>query len=68
MTNAIRSRDNTVDLAFGWDPTEPVATRPLWMQRPTGSYSFFYFHDGNKNVSDVVSYQSVRGGVADADC
>ena len=48
--------NNTVDLAFGWDPTEPVATRPLWMQRVSGTYNFFYFHDGNKNVSDVVSY------------
>ena len=53
--------NNTVDLAFGWDPTEPVATRPLWMQRVSGTYNFFYFHDGNKNVSDLVSYQSVRG-------
>ena len=53
--------NNAVDLAFGWDPTEPVATRPLWMQRVSGSYNFFYFHDGNKNVSDLVSYQSVRG-------
>lgn len=40
------SKVYTSDLAFGWDPTEPVATRPLWMQRPAGSYSFFYFHDG----------------------
>ncbi len=53
--------NNTVDLAFGWDPTEPVATRPLWMQRVSGSYNFFYFHDGNKNVSELVSYQSARG-------
>ena len=27
----------------------------------SGSYNFFYFHDGNKNVSDIVSYQSARG-------
>lgn len=53
--------NNAVDLAFGCDPTEPIATRPLWMQRPAGSYNFFYFHDGNKNVSDLVSYQSARG-------
>ena len=33
----------------------------LWVQRPTGSYNFFCFHDGNKNVSELVSYQSVRG-------
>ena len=53
--------NNAVDLAFGWDLTEPVATRPLWMQRVSGTYNFFYFHDGNKNVSDLVSYQSARG-------
>ena len=53
--------NNAIDLAFGWDPTEPAATRPLWMQRPAGSYNFFYFHDGNKNVSELVSYQSARG-------
>ena len=53
--------NNAVDLAFGWDPTEPIATRPLWMQRVSGTYNFFYFHDGNKNVSDLVSYQSARG-------
>ena len=41
--------------------SHPVATRPLWMQRVSGSYNFFYFHDGNKNVSDLVSYQSARG-------
>ena len=36
-----------------WDPTEPVATRPLvWL---AGDGPAYYFHDGNKNVSDVVS-------------
>ncbi len=36
-----------------WDPTETTATRPLaWMQGDTVSY---YTHDGNKNVSEVVS-------------
>ena len=55
------SANNAVDLAFGWDPTEPVATRPLWMQRVSGTYNFFYFHDGNKNVSELVSYQTSRG-------
>ena len=53
--------NNAVDLAFGWDPSEPVATRPLWMQRPSDSNNFFYFHDGNKNVSELVSYQTARG-------
>lgn len=53
--------NNAVELAFGWDPTESVATRPLWIQRVSGTYNFFYFHDGNKNVSDLVSYQTARG-------
>ena len=48
-------------LAPIWDPSEPVATRPLWMQRVSGTYNFFYFHDGNKNVSELVSYQAARG-------
>lgn len=34
-----------------WDPTEPVATRPLFTQCGTG-YKFFYTCDGNKNVSE----------------
>lgn len=35
-----------------WDPTEPVATRPLvWLNDNTSSY---YFQDGNKNVTDVT--------------
>ena len=38
---------------FVWDPTEPVATRPLFTQCGTG-YKFFYTFDGNKNVSELV--------------
>ena len=53
--------NNSIDLVFGWDPSEAVATKPLWMQKPTGSYNFFCFHDGNKNVSNLVSYQTARG-------
>ncbi len=38
---------------FIWDPTEPIATRPLaWKHK--GALSF-YAHDGKKDVSDVVS-------------
>jgi RHS repeat-associated protein len=37
---------------FVWDPSEPVATRPLVWSR-NGALSF-YTHDGNKNVSEVV--------------
>ena len=41
---------------FVWDPTEPVATRPLFTQRGTG-YKFFYTCDGNKNVSEMVHFE-----------
>jgi len=37
---------------FVWDPTEPVATRPLVWQYNGGTY--YYTHDGNKNVSELV--------------
>jgi RHS repeat-associated protein len=38
---------------FIWDPTEPVATRPLvWNRSDATSY---YIFDGKKNVSEVVS-------------
>ena len=50
----------TFRLIVAWDPTEPVATRPLVLQRQ-GGWNFFYTHDGNKNVSDVVSFQQARG-------
>ena len=38
---------------FVWDPTEPVATRPLVWQR--GTSVAYYTHDGNKNVSEVIA-------------
>ena len=48
---------------FVWDPTEPIATRPLvWGQREDSttlnfepSTLNFYTHDGNKNVSEVIA-------------
>ena len=47
------------DHYFIWDPTEPVATRPLaWnlsTVQPFNSSTFFYTHDGNKNVSEVIA-------------
>ena len=42
-----------------WDPTEPVATRPLVWKR--GTSVAYYTHDGNKNVSEVIA---VDGSVA----
>ena len=44
---------------FIWDPTEPVATRPLvWNSSTIQPFNFstsYYVHDGNKNVSEVVA-------------
>ena len=44
---------------FVWDPTEPVATRPLvWNYstlQPFNVSTCYYAHDGNKNVSELVS-------------
>ena len=43
-----------------WDPTEPVATRPLvWLRQAPDTLHqapLFYTHDGNKNVSEVISF------------
>lgn len=47
--------------AYIWDPTEPIATRPLVWQRSaldTRPSVLFYTHDGNKNVSEVISADS----------
>ena len=40
-----------------WDPTEPIATRALVWRGAGGNA--FYFHDGNKNVADLVPVSSV---------
>ena len=44
---------------FIWDPTEPVATRPLvWNSSTIQPFNFstsYYVHDGNKNVSEVIA-------------
>ena len=47
---------------FVWDPTEPIATRPLFTQHGTG-YKFFYTCDGNKNISEMVHFET-RNGIA----
>ena len=43
---------------YVWDPTEPVATRPLVWRFTTSQSSslqlLFYIHDGNKNVRELV--------------
>ena len=55
--------NNSIDLVFGWDPSEPVATRPLILQK-YGQYNLFYTHDGNKNVSELVFFQQANGVAA----
>ena len=58
--------------SYMWDPTELVATRPL-----VGNFSTSYYtHDGNKNVSDLISsdgeiaahYEYVPFGAVVAQC
>ena len=44
---------NAVRTELVWDPTEPIATRPLVMRAKNWGLNLFYTHDGNKNVSDV---------------
>ena len=45
--------------AYIWDPTEPIATRPLVLNsstfQPFHFSTSYYTHDGNKNVSEVVA-------------
>ena len=53
---------NAVRSEFVWDPTEPIATRPLVFQ-PASGETAYYFHDGNKNVSEVF-YHVLQNGIA----
>ena len=50
----LRGTNNALFHSYVWDPTEPIATRPL-IFRPASGVLSYYFHDGNKNVSDLVS-------------
>ena len=52
----LRGADNALFHSYVWDPTEPIATRPL-IFRPASGVLSYYFHDGNKNVSDLVDIQ-----------
>ena len=56
------TNDNTVRTEFVWDPTEPIATRPLVFQ-PASGETAYYFHDGNKNVSELF-YHAPQNGIA----
>ena len=59
IANLEYQTSNIKHQTFIWDPTEPVATRPLvWNSSTFQPFSFstsYYTHDGNKNVSDVVA-------------
>ena len=54
---------NAVRTEFVWDPTEPIATRPLIMRAKNWGLNLFYTHDGNKNVSEVF-YHALQNGIA----
>ena len=54
----LRTPSNALFHSYIWDPTEPIATRPLVFQPASGEIAY-YFHDGNKNVSDLVSLSGV---------
>ena len=55
--------NNAIDLIFAWDPAEPVATRPLMIEKP-GVCTLHVMHDGNKNVSDLVFFNGGSGVAA----
>ena len=50
--------NNAIDLVFGWDPSEPVATRPLILQK-YGQYNLFYTHDMRPRRRRRVARRSV---------
>ena len=50
----LRGTDNAPFHSYIWDPTKPIATRPL-IFLPASGETAYYFHDGNKNVSILVS-------------
>ena len=52
----LRTTSNTLFQSYVWDPAEPIATRPLIFRPSTGGTAY-YFHDGNKNVSDLADAQ-----------
>ena len=49
----LRGVENALFHSYVWDPTEPIATRPL-IFIPSEGETTYYFHDGNKNVSDLI--------------
>ncbi len=59
----LRTPSNTLYQSYIWDPTEPIATRPL-VFLPTSGEKAYYFHDGNKNVSNLMD---IQGGIVHYD-
>ena len=59
----LRGADNAIFHSYVWDPTEPIATRPLVMRAKNWGLNLFYTHDGNKNVSEVF-YHALQNGIA----
>ena len=51
----LRTPSNALFHSYIWDPTEPIATRPLILRDAAGS-PFYYFHDGNKNVAGLIDH------------
>ena len=47
--------NNSVDLAFVWDPANPDSSRPLMIEKPN-LHRLFVTHDGNKNVSELMLF------------
>ena len=52
----LRGTNNALFHSYVWDPTEPIATRPLIFIPSSGALSY-YFHNGNKDVSNLVDIQ-----------
>ena len=59
----LRGTENALFQSYVWDPTEPIATRPL-VFLPTSGEKAYYFHDGNKNVSNLMD---IQGGIVHYD-
>ena len=61
------TQGNAVRTEFVWDPTEPIATRPLAMRAKNWGLNLFYSHAGNKNVSEVFCHAPQNGIAAHDD-
>ena len=55
----LRGADNALFHSYVWDPTEPIATRPLVLRDISNSL-FYYFHDANKNVVNLADSTKVH--------